>query len=117
MYFKTQSPGIPISQEDEKEFFKYESLLHLIESMLVLSKDGENIVTRTPLWMPLTLSPITAGEVFGFLFLVMSSSAASKGRSDPSDGQCLAYGGNNPVFWALIRSVEENADSLCFLCG
>lgn len=116
MYFKTESPGIPTSQGDEKESFSMKAC-YISKHAGAFQGQSEKVESQELLWhaMSLTPSPITVGGAFRFLFRVSSSSAVSKDGAG-FDGQHLAGGGSSPVLWVQIRSEEENADSPCFLC-
>lgn len=115
MYFKTQSPGIPTSQGDEKESFSMKACYiskHARASQGRSKKvESRELLRHGMSWTP---SPITVRAAFRFLFCVPSS-AAFQGRGR-FDGQPLARGDSGPVLRAQIHSSKENADSPCFLC-
>lgn len=72
MYFKTQSPGIPTSQRDEKESFSTKACYISKKALWCFPRtEQERGVTRAARHvMPLTPSPIAPGGVFRVLLCV-----------------------------------------------
>lgn len=83
MHFKTQSPGIPSSQGDEKESFSMKAFYILKKAHRCFPRTEQEHRVPRAMWHDMSLipSPSTVGGVFRFLSCVTSSSAAPKGRA------------------------------------